>query len=134
MHTEIRQIKSRRQSRKQEGDREISENERMFLVSKFYQADCCDLYKLNPLFLLLCFSVNTASLVKIIYSIQMRASDKEPVFPRTLCISLSAFLSGYHHPPPAFSTSAFDGQLVPPQTCSPVGQPKAAFVFFQLRD
>lgn len=58
----------------------------MCLVSDSHQADCCDLYKLNPVFLLLWSSVNTASLVKksYIYSIQMRASDKEPVFPNPL--------------------------------------------------
>lgn len=56
----------------------------MFLVSESYQADCCDLYKLNPVFLLPWSSVNTASLVKIIYSTQMRTSDKEPVFPNPL--------------------------------------------------
>lgn len=64
----------------------------MFLVSESYQAHCCDLYKLNPMFLLPCFSVNTVSLVKIIHSIQKRANDKNPVFPNPLLYPFSLLI------------------------------------------
>lgn len=44
------------------------------------------------MFLLPCFSVNTVSLVKIIHSIQMRANDKNPVFPNPLLYPFSLLI------------------------------------------
>lgn len=61
----------------------------MFLVSESYQADYCDLYKLIPVVLLSCFSVNTVRLEKFIHSIQMSANDKKTCIPKPSALPFS---------------------------------------------
>lgn len=106
MHTEIREINAQDKAENRKELEKISQTERMFLVSESNQADCCDLYKLNPAFLLLWSSVNTASLVKIIHGIQMGDRDKEPVFPNPLLHPFSILICR-----PSPTTCIQQGQL-----------------------